>query len=79
MSMQNHVGRRLEPDVASTRSWLEDLFESTEPNVQVVSTLHTGMSLEFRESDVLPIEAEFSSLGRGLGEKKLCLSKQSHG
>ncbi len=29
MSMQNHVGRRLEPDVASTRNWLEDLFEST--------------------------------------------------
>ncbi len=48
----------------------KDLFESTEPTVQVVSTLHTGMSLEFRESDVLPIEPEFISLGRGLGKVK---------
>lgn len=48
----------------------KDLFESTEPTVQIVSTLHTGMSLEFRESDELPIEPEFVSLGRGLGKVK---------
>ncbi|QDV05560.1 hypothetical protein Poly30_10580 [Planctomycetes bacterium Poly30] len=48
----------------------KDLFESTEPSVQIVSTLHTGMSLEFRDSDILPIEPEFMSLGRGLGKVK---------
>ncbi len=48
----------------------KDLFDSTEPSVQIVSTLHTGMSLEFRESDKLPIEPEFVSLGRGLSKVK---------
>ncbi len=43
-----------------------ELFEDTRPNVEVVSTLHTGMALEFREPDKLPIEPEFVSLGRGL-------------
>lgn len=44
------------------------LFESTCPEVAVVSTLHTGMALEYREPDKLPIEPEFVPLGRGLGK-----------
>ncbi|MEM8712751.1 MAG: hypothetical protein AAGG01_17505 [Planctomycetota bacterium] len=42
------------------------LFESTQPSVDVVSTLHTGMSLEYRDADRLPIEPDFVALGRGL-------------
>ena len=45
-----------------------DLFESTRPKVEVVSTLHTGMALEFREPDLLPIEPELTSLGSGLAK-----------
>lgn len=48
----------------------KDLFDKTLPTVFAVSTLHTGMSLEFRESDKLPIELEFASLGRGLSKVK---------
>lgn len=43
-----------------------DLFVDARPEVEVVSTLHTGMALEFREPDKLLIEPEFESLGRGL-------------
>lgn len=45
-----------------------DLFESTEPKVEVVSTLHTGMALDYREPDKLPIEPDLLSLGRGLAK-----------
>jgi hypothetical protein len=45
-----------------------ELFESTCPEVAVVSTLHTGMALEYREPDKLPIEPEFVPLGRGLAK-----------
>ena len=38
--------------------------------VVAVSTLHSGSLLDFRESDKLPIELEFSSLGRGLSKVK---------
>ena len=48
----------------------KDLFVKTQPEASLVSTLHTGMSLEFRKSDRLPIELEFASLGRGLGKVK---------
>lgn len=45
-----------------------DLFLETRPNVEVVSTIHTGMALEYREPDQLPIEPEFLELGRGLSK-----------
>ncbi|MEM9378378.1 MAG: hypothetical protein AAGB93_00415 [Planctomycetota bacterium] len=44
------------------------LFESTRPRVDVISTLHTGLGLEFRDADRLPIEPEFVSLGTGLAK-----------